>query len=478
MPIRALLFLVVFVVALPAAGIIAHTEFKLRREALDQARRDTQKIIESIEIEQQHLVRGAEQLMTVLAQLPEVRQHDAARTVPILVELRKLHPMYANVLIADRDGTVWASAIPVAGPFNVADRRYFRNALASGHLSSGEYVVSRATATPAFHLGWPLKNDRGDIVGVIAVGFVLDQYRDLLSRMESLAGSNAVLLDHKGIILSRAVNPGPFVGKEYFPEVFEEIRKGSETGTMVRAGLEGDKRIISHLKLRLKGEETPYMYVTSGIPVAVVLKQVHRTILANVLLFASVLAAAFFLAWRIGTRSIADRITLLEQASQRLASGDLGVRVSERVAGGELGHLGEAFDAMAQELSLRAEALLESERKYREIFNATHDALFVHDAETGAILEANNLVKEMSGFTADEMEHVTLQELSSGVTPYSLQEARQWIRKTVTEGPQKFEWQSRRKNGELFCRWRATRSLPAPGWRAAGRAVRAQQRYR
>ena len=83
----------------------------------------------------------AEQLMTVLAQLPEVRQHDAARTVPILVELRKLHPMYANVLIADRDGTVWASAIPVAGPFNVADRRYFRNALASGHLLGVPHAV-------------------------------------------------------------------------------------------------------------------------------------------------------------------------------------------------------------------------------------------------------------------------------------------------------------------------------------------------
>src|SRR5512143_3380374 len=134
MPIRVLLFLIVFVVALPAAGIIVHTGIKLREEALDQACKDTQRIVEGIEIQQQHLASGAEQLMTAVAQLPEVKQHDAAKTVPILRELRNLNPRYANIAIADRDGAVWATAVPVTGPYNVADRRYFKNALASGQL--------------------------------------------------------------------------------------------------------------------------------------------------------------------------------------------------------------------------------------------------------------------------------------------------------------------------------------------------------
>ncbi|HEY6009234.1 MAG TPA: cache domain-containing protein, partial [Geobacteraceae bacterium] len=404
MPIRALLFLIVFVVALPSAGIIAHTGFKLRREALDRALLDTRKIVESIAIEQQHLVNGAEQLMTAIAQLPEVKQHDAAKTVPILRELRKLNPMYANITVADRDGTVWATALPVKGPFNVADRRYFKNALASGQLSSGEYVISRATSKPIFNLGIPLKDDRGETIGVVGVALFLDRYRDLLARMQMPAGANAVIIDYRGIILSRAVNPGPFIGKAYFPKVFKRIQEGPEVGAYIRAGLEGDKRIISHLKLRLQGEPAPYMYVTSGIPVDVILKQTHKTILTNVMLFTSVLAAAFFLAWRIGKHAIADRVTLLEQASRQLAKGDLDVRVSGRVAGGELGNLGEAFDAMAGELAARTEALRESERNYREIFNATHDAIFVHDAESGEILEANDLAKTTSGFTGEEMQ--------------------------------------------------------------------------
>ena len=84
-----------------------------------------------------------------------------------------------------------------------------------------------------------------------------------------------------------------------------------------------------------------------------------------------------------------DRVTLLKRASQRLADGDLDYKVSDQVSGGELGSLGQTFDDMARQLAARLQALRESESNYRDIFNATNDALFVLDAETGAIIEIN-----------------------------------------------------------------------------------------
>ncbi|GFE58803.1 hypothetical protein AOG1_26830 [Geobacter sp. AOG1] len=443
------MFLIVFVVALPAAGIIIHLGVKLRNEVYDQARLDSQKIVDRIVTEQQNLVLGAEQLMTAVAQLPDVKQHDAAKTVPILTELRKLNPMYSNIFIADRDGTVWATAVTVTGHFNVADRRYFKNALASGKMSSGEYLISRATSKPAFNFASPLRDDKGTIVGVISVGFIIDHYRELLGRMQSPAGTNAVLIDHQGIIISRAVNPEPFIGKKYFPEVFRRIQEGPEAGTSVRAGLGGDMRIISHQKLRLKDEQTPYMYATVGIPVEVVLTRANKVLLYNVVLFMSVLTVAFILAWRIGKRSIVDRVALLEKASQRLANGDLDVRVSDYVLGGELGNLGQAFDTMARQLALREQALRERESSYRDIFNTTRDALFVHDADSGKIIEVNKAAENMFGYNREEMLHA-LPELGTGEPPYSSTELVRWIQKSVKEGPQKFEWLSKRKNGELF----------------------------
>jgi hypothetical protein len=48
MSIRAQLFLIAFIVALPAAGIIINSGIKLRNDAINEARGETQKLADSI----------------------------------------------------------------------------------------------------------------------------------------------------------------------------------------------------------------------------------------------------------------------------------------------------------------------------------------------------------------------------------------------------------------------------------------------
>lgn len=349
-----------FLVALPAAGIILYSGMQFRTELLDDARKETANITDRIVSEQQNLVIGAEQMMTALAQLPEVKNREKGKVEPILRELRKLNPMYSNIVIADRNGTVWASAIPVKPPFIISDRRYFKNALSSGKLSSGEYIISRATTRPAFNFALPVKDEEGKIIGVISVGFVIDQYRYLLERMGLPTGTSFVLIDHQGIVLFRAINPQPYIGKQYMSEEFRKIKEGAESGTSVRTGFAGDKRIISYKKLRLAGEQAPYMYVTAGIPVETAVSGANRSLMRNMVLLFSVLLVACIGAMTIGKRSIMDRFKLLEDASSRLAEGDLNVRVSELVVGGELGRLAQSFDSMATELARREAERLKS----------------------------------------------------------------------------------------------------------------------
>lgn len=78
------MFFIILIVALPAAGIIAYTCLKIREQALDEAHKYTERLVERIAAEQQNLVNGAEQLMTALAEVPEVKRHEAARVEPIL----------------------------------------------------------------------------------------------------------------------------------------------------------------------------------------------------------------------------------------------------------------------------------------------------------------------------------------------------------------------------------------------------------
>ncbi|HEY5996079.1 MAG TPA: cache domain-containing protein, partial [Candidatus Deferrimicrobiaceae bacterium] len=377
LPIRWLLLLITCVVALPAAGIILYSGIQYRNAVLEDANKETVKLADRIGTEHQDLVAGAVQLMTAQNQLPDVKRGDAARVVPVLRELRKLNPMYSNIFIADTAGKVWATAVPVKPPFFVGDRRYFRNALADNRLSSGEFIISRATAKPSFNFACPLKDDQGGIIGVISVGFVIDRYRNLLEQMQFPKGTDIVLLDHRGVILSRSVNPEAVIGKPYPAAGFRDIGEGPEAGTAVRIGMTGDEQIVSYRKLRFAGEKTPYMYVLAGIPVAEAVRKANAALVKNVAIFTSFLMLSCLCAAVIGKRSVMDRVKLLEDASQRLAAGDLQVRVSELVVGGELGSLGKTFDAMAAELARR-----EAERSKAE---AEKDLL------TGQLMQAHKM---------------------------------------------------------------------------------------
>lgn len=92
----------------------------------------------------------------------------------------------------------------------------------------------------------------------------------------------------------------------------------------------------------------------------------------------------------------------------------------------------------------------DDEKRYREIFNATSEAIFIHDAKTGRIMDVNEQMLQMYGVSRDEAMVLTAAASSSGVEPYTEANAHEKIRLTVEEGPQTFEWHAKRKDGSLF----------------------------
>ena len=351
--IRTQLLLIVLIAALPAAGIIIYSGFDQRAHAVKDARADMQRLAAIIASEQRSQAASAEQLLKILAQLPDVKKHHPSRVEPILSDLLKLHTQYSNIFITDCSGAVWASALPSKN-INMSDRRYFKNALATGQLSSGEYIVSRFTKILVLPMAYPYSDERGTIAGVIVLGFDLDYYKHLIGSSDRDGKKGYLLLDHKGVILARPVKPELFVGKQYDEERFREMRQGPDEDTgIIEKGLDGRKRYFAYSKLRLAGEQEPYMYIRASIPVETVLSETNRHLFANLGMFTFFILMALLLAWFIGKRSILDRVALLEAASHRMAGGDLEARVADSVKGGELGSLGQTFDHMALQLKER-----------------------------------------------------------------------------------------------------------------------------
>ena len=449
--IRTQIFLIAFIVAVPAACIIIYSGILMREEAMNDARMATLRLADVIAAEQQNLVAAAHQEIITLAQLPDVKRQNASMVQRILTDILALNTQFSNIFLADMSGRVWASAVPLLLNQNISDRRYFKNAVASGRLSSGEYVISRATARPAFNVAASLKNEHGHTIGAICVGIKLNAYKQALERSKLPSGTSFILLDYRGVVLYRPISPEEYVGRQFNAAQFKSMQDGPDEDTLVDVtGIRGDKRVVTYRKLRLSGEPSPYMYIRVGIPIATSLAEANKMLLRNLVILTAFLVLAVSFSWLIGTRSIADRITALENATRNLAEGDRHARVSDLVRGGELGRLGQTFDAMALKLSMREQALVESERNYREIFNATKDCIFVYDAESGKIIEVNKGAEELYGYPRPEILNASFDEIVCGEPPYSIQDMHRWIRKVLQEGPQSFEWLSRRKTGESF----------------------------
>lgn len=102
-------------------------------------------------------------------------------------------------------------------------------------------------------------------------------------------------------------------------------------------------------------------------------------------------------------------------------------------------------------LILNAEkAARESEEKYRSIFNATNEAIFIHDVATGRILDVNHGMLKMFGYSYEEAIKCDIGILSENIPPYTQREAVNNLKTALSQGPQIFYWNSRRKNGDLF----------------------------
>lgn len=87
---------------------------------------------------------------------------------------------------------------------------------------------------------------------------------------------------------------------------------------------------------------------------------------------------------------------------------------------------------------------------HREIFDSIHDAVFVHDPVTGRIESMNRRAEAMWGISREVIGTPTIGEISANVPPYTQVEAAAWIRRTLDDGPQLFEWQARHADGQVF----------------------------
>ncbi len=115
---------------------------------------------------------------------------------------------------------------------------------------------------------------------------------------------------------------------------------------------------------------------------------------------AGVLLAAALISFT-GVGRITRPVEALVDGTRRLASGELAHRIPS-VSRDEIGELAESFNDMAEALTRSRDALTESERRYRDLFDNAQDIVYTTDLEM-RLTSLNKAALELSGYTAEEL---------------------------------------------------------------------------
>lgn len=93
--------------------------------------------------------------------------------------------------------------------------------------------------------------------------------------------------------------------------------------------------------------------------------------------------------------------------------------------------------------------LSESELRYRNLFDATSEALFIHDP-SGRICDVNERACQLFIFDRAEALSLSIGELSASHAAFCQAEALAKIHAAIHSGLQTFDWHARRRDGSLF----------------------------
>jgi PAS domain S-box-containing protein len=89
-----------------------------------------------------------------------------------------------------------------------------------------------------------------------------------------------------------------------------------------------------------------------------------------------------------------------------------------------------------------------AQARTRDILDATSDAIVIHDADTGELVEANETTLRMFETSRDALLAPSAGTGGTKTTDEYIAQAFEFVRRAVSDGPQSFEWSTQGKHGE------------------------------
>jgi signal transduction histidine kinase len=355
------LCILVLIAIFPAILIQGYNEYALREARTADIRQQVIQITKQFGEEIGELREGARQLLLALSQLPAVRLRDTDSCSEHFAALKSQYANYSLLAAADTEGRVFCSSAATTSS-SVADQPFFIRAMARDGLAVGNYYADPTTGQRMIHFAVRY-GDGGRVAGVVFAGLDLAWLSDHLKERELSPTSSILIADREGNIIARLPNPEALVGKN-MRKSHEDIMDGNTAGWEEAAGVDGTPRIFGYVPPALPPLD---FFLSAGQSKAEAFAAIQDATRRGIALIVFGLLAATLAAIFGARRFLRKPIEgLLEVAAEwRNGNDDARVRVQDPES--EIGHLGAAFNAMADALAARHTAQKRAEEELRQL---------------------------------------------------------------------------------------------------------------
>lgn len=286
------------------------------------------------------------------------------------VDATKKDPILNQISLADAQGDIVFSAVPLKSPINIAKNELFRTFVQKNtdELLIGKPIITRVSGTWSFFLGRRLNRPDGSFGGTVSVGMDPEYFSDFYNVPEMGADRGIALVGRDGIVRARRFREKSAMGQDLSGSVLFELLRNNEAGHFEwRGGHDYLPRFASYRAL----QDYPLIVVVTSLKSAALasFEQRKAEYYLNALIFTGLITGFCLVAIYSGSR--------IRRQNVRLA--------------------GELSERKQAEEKLRI-----SEERFRTIFENSAVGIVIADMAC-TILNCNPAMLSMLGYTGDEL---------------------------------------------------------------------------